>query len=346
MYGLTHSDAFGLPNGEHQQTQKDTGNTIKLDGPNNGGLETDANAVSIDGVEQVPTGNSTVPTFPKIMRLPRRSDPKEDTKLDTRQVGDEVRNDNGDMEEYRLLGLGIRTVSFLSIQVYVVGLYVAASDIATLQQRLVRQAAAPTTTAAANESVIAATSLVPGEREALRDLLLDPERGEDVWDRLLKDGQIRSAIRIVPTRNTDFLHLRDGWVRQITGRAQRALARAKELTVTRPEHAGKTPETEFTDDSFGASVNEFKTLFGGGIRKNVPKGQTLLLLRDRIGALDVLFQAGERKPLIWLGGVADERVSRLLWMGYLSGKNVASENARKSIIDGLIEIVERPVGTV
>jgi hypothetical protein len=47
-----------------------------------------------------------------------------------------------------------------------------------------------------------------------------------------------------------------------------------------------------------------------------------------------------------LGGVHDERLSRAVWLNYLAGKTVASEGARKSIIEGIMEFVERPVGAV
>jgi hypothetical protein len=33
-------------------------------------------------------------------------------------------------------------------------------------------------------------------------------------------------------------------------------------------------------------------------------------------------------------------------LNYLAGKTVASEGARKSIVEGIMEFVERPVGTV
>ena len=182
---------------------------------------------------------------------------------------------------------------------------------------------------------MSATSLVPAERQQLKQLLLDPERGDAVWDAILKKEGLRTAFRIVPTRNTDFLHLRDGWVRGITGRAQKANA-----------IAGGGAEGEYQDESFGTALNTFKGLFGGGQRKSVPKGQTLLLLRSARGELDALFQPESAKPARWMGRVSDERISRLVWLNYLAGKNVSSEAARRSVVDGVMGIVERPVGTV
>lgn len=331
----------GLPDEKkgQQQKTKEGGGAIKLDAPASFEGSDSIMPLVIDGVEQVPTENGTIPYFPKTIRIPSSLD----SNAAGQAVGAEVKNESGREEEYTLLGLGIRTVSFLSIQVYVVGLYIAKSDIPALQQRLVSQTAQPALSGVPNGSAIKATSLVPGEREDLKNLLLDTEKGEEVWGEILKEGGIRTAFRIVPTRNTDFLHLRDGWVRAITGRAQLANAKAKDLAKQNPEAAAPS---EFADDSFGKSMGEFKAMMGAGVAKNVPKGHTLLLLRDRLGALDILYEQGRKKPTVWMGHVTDERLSRLLWVNYLAGKTVASESARKNIIEGVMGIVARPVGTV
>ncbi|KAJ5468516.1 hypothetical protein N7475_006268 [Penicillium sp. IBT 31633x] len=339
LYGIIKLDIFGLDEIDGNKDDKSTstpttpkGGALRMDGPvgfPNGG----PSVITIqgqDGLEQVPTGTSTIPQFPSTIRLPT----PEATK--GKQNGDDIAPSTG--EEYQLLGLGIRSVSFLSIQVYVVGLYVAKSDITELQQRLLRTAIHPPTTdadaAISGAGAASATSLVPPEREQLKQLLLDPEHGEAAWAAILKDNGIRTAFRIVPTRNTDFMHLRDGWVRGITARAQ-----DKKLTAS--GEAG-----EFQDESFGVSLNDFKAVFGAGKGKAVPKGQTLVLMRDAQGALDALYQPGTDQPVKWMGRVTDERISRLVWLNYLAGKSVASEGARKSIVDGLMTIVERPLGTV
>lgn len=195
-----------------------------------------------DEVEQVETGTSTIPTFPKTIHLSGPSSPSAPSTLSV------------DDQEYQLVGLGVRTVSFLGIQVYVVGMYIALSDIAILQECLIRTI----------DPV--ATTLVANEKTKLKELLLDPERSEEIWNSILKDGKIRTALRIVPTRNTDFMHLRDGWVRGITAKTQKS-------PVVREDPV-------FSDESFGLAVNDFKAIWGGGARKNVPKGETLLLTRD------------------------------------------------------------------
>lgn len=298
IFGIIKSGVIPDPS---KNKKRKSAATVQLDGPPSIAPDTSFQ----DKIEQIPTGTSTIPTFPKTIHLSSLDAPANASVIE-----------RGD-QEYQLVGLGVRTVSFLSIQVYVVGLYIAIPDIATLQQRLVRKM----------DPV--ATTLVPDERQKLKELLLDPEKGEQVWDEILRGGGIRTAFRIVPTRNTDFMHLRDGWVRGITGRTRMKTA---------------SGDDSFNDETFGDSVNQFKAIWGSGARKSVPKGETLMLTRDAQGKMAAWIE--EKQGSLRLGGVTDERVSRLIWLGYLAGKNVSSEGARRSVVDGVTDFVERPVGTV
>ncbi|KKY20991.1 hypothetical protein UCRPC4_g03908 [Phaeomoniella chlamydospora] len=327
------SDLFPIP----PEKPGASSGTVRLDAPP---LE-----LAVQSSE-VQTGTSTIPTFPRYISLPSQDVGAPTGALPAGTAPGPGTTGQEGLEEYQLLGLGIRTVSFLGIQVYVVGLYVALPDIATLQERLIRTV----------DPV--ATTLVPAERSKLYDLLHDPSKSEEIWSSIIKSGNIRTAIRIVPTRNTDFGHLRDGWLRGITGKTQIANANGS---------------TEFLDDAFGQSVSEFKTIFGGTNKGKVPKGETLLLLRNKKGELQAYHeeiktlkskssdtpsdqlpppppsQKQTKKTKIqrsFLGEVKDERISRLLLLLYLGGKNVSSEGARDSVVDGCLELVERPVGTV
>ena len=257
--------------------------------------------------ELVKTSSDAVPFFPRTITLPGEGAPTASAAL---PVGTGQAPD-----EYQLVGLGVRTVSFLSIKVYVVGLYVARKDVATLQARFV----------AAGAGVEGASALVAGERDALRRRLGDPEEGPELWDAILKDGGIRSALRVVPTRGTDFAHLRDGWLRGIQSRT-----------------GAKDGGEKFDDEAFGGAVDAFKQILGRG---SLGKGRVLVLSRSATGDLTLWVQEGE-EGLAKMGSVADERVSRLIWLGYLGGKRVSSEEARSSIIDGVMDMVGRPVGTV
>ncbi|KUI63834.1 Altered inheritance of mitochondria protein 18, mitochondrial [Cytospora mali] len=267
-----------------------------------------------EGREVVATGNSTVPEFPRTMELPEFSEAGTQTDTPggapgvtspTLIVPDSLAGDT----EYTLVGLGTRSVSFLSINVYVLGYYIATADIAELQSRLVKRVNP------------IATTLVSTEKGDLRAKLLDAVEGEQIWEELLKSGvPARSIIRVVPVRDTDFPHLRDGFVRAIQAREGKA-----------------------TDEEFGEAMREFKRIFNRG---KVPKRKEMLMLRDKNGKLTLVYDEGKSPGRQLLGTVDDERISRALWMNYLGGKKVASEEARKSIVDGIMEFVERPIGTV
>lgn len=286
-----------------------------------------------DAIELVETGSSYVPYFPRTIRLP------------TNTTGPEAIASDA---EYTLLGLGIRKVSFLRVQVYVVGLYVKTAELSTLQNHLI------------NTVNPTASALIPNEKKDLRESLLDPEKSNKIWESILsKDGTagVDMAFRVVPCRGTDFKHLQDGWMRGIASRTDEV--RRKQAELIRQQAAENksislpkpVEEGEFQDESFGLAMKEFRNLFQG--KGKAPKGSVIILTRDKSGSLGALYQpivkADKQEKMgksSWLGEVKDERVGRLVWLLYLGGQNVSSEAARKSIVDGCIDIVERPVGTL
>jgi hypothetical protein len=290
-------------------------------------------ASDVDAIELVETGTSYVPYFPRTIRLPTDTTGPE-------QIGSDA--------EYQLLGLGIRKVSFLRVQVYVVGLYVKTADIATLQNHLI------------NTVNPTASALIPGEKDDLRNSLLDAEKSNKIWESILSregPGAVDMAFRVVPCRGTDFKHLQDGWMRGIASRTdevrrkqaellRQQAAESKQISLPKP-----VEENEFSDESFGLAMKEFKNLFQG--KGKAPKGSVIILTRNKQGVLGALYQPVVQKEQkekmgksTWLGEVKDPRVSKLVWLLYLGGQNVSSEDARKSIVEGCIHITERPVGTV
>ncbi|GBC07578.1 hypothetical protein RclHR1_07540016 [Rhizophagus clarus] len=90
----------------------------------------------------------------------------------------------------RLIGLGIRTVSFLKIKVYVVGMYISDDDINVLK----------------NWKGYDKEKFMSENDESMALSILDLP--------------IVMAIRIEPVRNTNGHHLRDGFTRAITHRMQ------------------------------------------------------------------------------------------------------------------------------
>lgn len=280
--------------------------TIRNDSPVVPGLPGVAGTNEVTEAELVPTGTSSVPHFPKTIYVTEQEAPGAGL------VG------QGD-QEYSLVGLGIRTVSFLGIQVYVLGMYVAVPDIAVLQERLIRT----------QDPV--ATTLVTGEKGKLKEALLAADTSEDIWNEVLKDGNIRSIFRIVPVKNTDYAHLRDGFVRQLTGKVQ--------------QFSSRRNDQSFSDEQFGESVQKFKQLFSQAPKNKLPTGEVLLLTRNAKGVLEAIYEDrdGARTKF---GQIDDERISRLMWLQYLSGRYPSSESARQSIVEGVMNFVARPVGTV
>jgi hypothetical protein len=284
-------------------------------------------------IELVETGTSSVPHFPRTIYLPASTG--QDLNASTpvpglitaAQANSPVNSGNiTNQEEYTLLGLGIRTVSFLSIQVYVVGMYVRTQDISGLQAKLIHLV-----------NPIAST-LVPSEKDSLKQKLLDPVASKEIWNDLLNTPGIKSAWRISPTRNTDFAHLRDGWKTGIDKRTAEARQEARKINPA--------AETQYDAEDFGLSMRNFMTVFSGG---KAPKGSVMILTRNQQGTLDVYFQAEpekQGKDVQHLGTVDDERISRLIWLNYLGGQKVSSEAARQGVVDGCISFASRPVGSV
>lgn len=83
----------------------------------------------------------------------------------------------------RLVGLGVRSVTFIGIRVYVAGVYV--------------------------------------DERAVQEPRTVPEDLETLFARWIEDG-VACAVRIMPVRGTDFGHLRDGLVRAVNVRAKDA----------------------------------------------------------------------------------------------------------------------------
>lgn len=119
----------------------------------------------------------------------------------------------------RLVGLGVRTVSFLRVRVYVAALYIDESHISS--------------------------SISSGETL------------EAHMKRLLDSGA-KAVIRIVPVRNTDFNHLRDGFIRALQARLRKALKRGE-------------VDAE-SEKNFQEEIQAVKEAFPRG---SVPKGKAL-----------------------------------------------------------------------
>ncbi|KAE8226254.1 hypothetical protein CF326_g7731, partial [Tilletia indica] len=94
--------------------------------------------------------------------------------------------------ELNLVGLGVRTVSFLKVRVYVAGLYIDRAALGRLEKE---------------GGLVVRGSEGKSTEETVRDML---------------DAGVPFVIRIVPVRSTDFNHLRDGFTRSVQARLKAA----------------------------------------------------------------------------------------------------------------------------
>ena len=202
-------------------------------------------------------------------------------------------NDTGSL--MRLVGLGVRTVTFLRFYVYVAGLYVA------------------------EDALEAARSQTKGNQ-------LDLEQKVRQW---LEAG-IPCAIRIMPTRSTDFSHLRDGLVRAIN-------VRAKDARLPSASY-------ELSDEAEGTlskNLTELKSLFP---RFKVQRGHTLdiIVQKTRLNTYLLSLQYNgkelgtvESAPASTSGTLPPFTLPTSLLLAYVGTHPDISEPLRKSIASGL-----------
>lgn len=108
--------------------------------------------------------------------------------------------------------------------------------------------------------------------------------------------------RLVPTRNTDFGHLRDGFVRALSARQKSAL---KSTSLSTEQ-----------SDTISESISTFKNFFPNS---SVPKGQELLLVRTFDGKLAVEYQGKS------MGVLNDPWVAKEMMLAYFADQSVPSQ---------------------
>ncbi|PWN30564.1 hypothetical protein BDZ90DRAFT_229580 [Jaminaea rosea] len=167
-----------------------------------------------------------------------------------------------------LLASGVRTVSFLRVQVYVVALYV---DEAAYK----KHTSSPTSKKAAEE----------GSTQAF-------------ISHLLSSGEVPCILRVAPTRNTDFGHLRDGFGRAVQARVKvvrKALQQAQKdgaggLEGAAAEFASSLLPSEEEEQALADGMQALRECFP---KASLQKGQTLDLVfhpSPREGGVDLTLE--------------------------------------------------------
>ncbi|KAI5449889.1 Altered inheritance of mitochondria protein 18 mitochondrial [Naganishia albida] len=188
-----------------------------------------------------------------------------------------------------LVGLGVRTVSFLRVKVYSAAFYLEESALGALRGQ-------------AEWSSFTADRLTKATATGEGELV-----GEALMHKLLSQP-INCAIRIVPTRKTDFGHLRDGFTRALQARQKKA---AKD---------GKLSAEE--EERIDSSIQQFKSFFPSS---SVPKGKELLLVKTAQNSLAVEFEGKT------LGTLRDAWVATEMMVAYFADRNVISAPLKEDV---------------
>ncbi|KZV77587.1 hypothetical protein PENSPDRAFT_672890 [Peniophora sp. CONT] len=160
---------------------------------------------------------------------------------------------------YTLLGCGVRTVSFLGIKVYSVGFY---ADLSNPKLREVSQSAP--------------------QEEKIKFLV----------------DNTSCLLRIIPTRNTSYTHLRDAFIRTLTARIQTAY----------------TSKTMTQEDAVAVAspMNSLKSLFPNA---TFAKHQPLDIILTPPNAVQ------ERTLIVRdLGAVTNDWVAKTIMLSYFDGQ--------------------------
>ncbi|KAF9345552.1 Altered inheritance of mitochondria protein 18 mitochondrial [Mortierella sp. AD094] len=196
-----------------------------------------------------------------------------------------IRSEDG--SPARLLGLGVRKITFLKVQVYVVGLYAKESDLDDHNSRF--------------------RALPEVQKFQQTDQLM-----ADAAFRAMVQTPIELILRIVPVRNTNGPHLRDGFTRSLT-------QSAKEQKLSEPEN-----------EEAMEGIMEFKALFPKG---KINANQALVFRKSPDGSMTILLDNEV------LGTLRNKWVIENFFLGYLNGNKPISEKARDSISQGIQDLL-------
>lgn len=223
------------------------------------------------------------------------------------------------IESSTLIGHGIREVSFLRMQVYALGLYIADSD-----KQLVSKVLHSKFLESFYEKPIGElTPPCEGDNERhsinVHSALNDKNISTILIDSLL-DAGVRFSARICAIRNTDLSHLRDGFVRTI---------------CNNPNYSKllHDPEREAEAERIVAGLDELRAVFNSAPRGKTKKNEIVFVELCQEGALRVV--AGTKE----LGIVHEPLVGRLLFEGYLSAEKPLVPRVQQGCAESLSHLV-------
>lgn len=189
--------------------------------------------------------------------------------------------------DWVLIGTGVRSVTFVNFKVYGVGIYIAKDDLAKTKK------------------LLEGTDLTT---------LLDPVANVAVIDKLLNSG-VKFLVRFSPVRNTDFNHLKDGFIKLILA----------------------NPKSKEHREVVGAGLDELREVFLQN-RGAVPKNHVMYLQQLPNGALKLTYANTTNDTTKELGTVNEPMVASVLLSSYMSGQKPLSKQLQQSVAAGLVTL--------
>ncbi|QPG73785.1 hypothetical protein FOA43_001099 [Brettanomyces nanus] len=218
-------------------------------------------------------------------------------------------------QPFQLIGYGIRQVTFLHMNVYALGLYIAKEDLSLVKQIFNSRYL---------ESLYEKPNPELSQKEALEKALEDNKLSTVLIENLLNAG-VRFTARICALRNTDLSHLRDGFVRTIKNSD-----RYKEIMKQNDEQSEKLAK----------GVDELRSVMNSHRMKAYRNSRVFMEIIDQ-GKIRISVKIWDRNhfrdPVV-MGIVEEPLVSKLLFSCYLSGANPLVGNVRKTAAENLVSM--------
>lgn len=221
--------------------------------------------------------------------------------------------------ESQLIGYGVRKVSIFQMKVYALGIYLNKDDL-KLVRDILNSRYLETIFEKSAESANKEHDQLK-HKEHLQKAFADDDASMLLAKALVGAG-VRFSARIVPVRNTDFNHLRDGLTRSIKNSAEfKSLVREN---------------VNDEKDRFATGLLELRDCFS--TRKGSAKTGTQLLLElNTDNTLSISFEDADRE-VYKMGTVKEPLVGRILFLQYLNKQNPLCREAMQISADSLASI--------
>lgn len=193
---------------------------------------------------------------------------------------------------YDILGFGVRSVTFVGFKVYAIAVYLA------------------------NEDKSKAEKVLSTYSNLEKDLQ-DPDQSTKIVNELL-ENETKFAVRLSPVRNTDYNHLKDGFIKSILAH----------------------PKAKEHREEINRGLEELRNIFQVR-RGTVPKNHVMLLQILNGGKLNFSYENTTTGEATDLGTVNEPLVANVLFLQYLSGKKPLSAPLKESCANGFASINKR-----